>query len=438
MFDHLVDFSSPILITVFVGNLIRYLIEGYIACSNYMLLDAERMVDDLKASHPLAESEFDERMFYTLLSYNRIRAIFNYFMSSIFRILTVVFLITGIVPTMLHYMNQFDIDMPTKLSALIAVNIILSGLIGLPVELLSDRIEKKFGYSNMTVRLMLSDMVKSSCISVIINAAIIHILSYVLSLISRLSLYTVFVFVMVAFVIFWCISVVSAYFIMPMFNKFSSLENGVLKDKLVALAHKFNIKLKDVYVMDASRRSKKGNAFCLDIPFGPTKLVLFDTLLNELTTEEIVSVMGHEFAHKMRKHNLFHYATSLIGMFILGGVSVYLVYNPYFYHSFGFRCVTDENICEYTLVGLCLVVMFVRSVSWIITPFISGISRCMEYSADRISVMYTNDKESMITSLIKIHSRSGSTGISTYCFEFWFMSHPSLLHRVEAIKRLQV
>ncbi len=438
MFNHIVDFSSWVIIVVFVGNFLRRIIEGYINCSNDLLLDADKLVEDLKSAHPILETEFDENKFGSLLSYNRIKSIFSYFASGISTTMGTCFLIIGLSPTIIEYVCRLDFTVPVGIWSSMVVVALFSSIVMFPFKILSDKIEKRFGYSTMTNGLMMTDTVKGLLVGMTVNGFVIFAVSVGLDYLGRLNFYTVLYFILGLFLIVWFLQIMSAYFIMPMFNKFSPLDDGELKSKLTDLATNFNIKLENVYVMDGSRRSKKGNAFCLSVPFGPTKLVLFDTLLNELTVDEIVAVMGHEFAHKIHRHTLLSYVSMLLKFVILSYIAIFMIYDPYIYHCFGYTYVDANNIDEYTLVGFMLVGTLLESVGWIFTPIESFISRVAEYDADRTSVRYIGDKESMITSLAKIYGRSGSVGIVNRSFELWFMSHPSLLHRINAINSMKV
>lgn len=189
-----------------------------------------------------------------------------------------------------------------------------SNIIGLPFAYRETfNIEQKFGFNRSTPRLFLSDWVKGNMLSSCLTGGLMALFVWLYSLMPDYYWITAWT-VMVSFML--VLQLVYSTLIVPLFNKQKPLEEGELRSAIQKFARKVDFKLKDIYVMDGSKRSSKANAYFTG--FGPSKrIVLYDTLIEQLTTDEIVGVLAHEIGHYKHRHIIWHMVMSWIQLLIL-------------------------------------------------------------------------------------------------------------------------
>jgi len=214
----------------------------------------------------------------------------------------------------------------------------------------------------------------------------------------------------------------------PIFYKFTPLPEGELKAKLSELAAKVKFKMSGIFTIDGSRRSAHSNAFFAGL--GKTRrIVLFDTLLKSLSSEEIVAVIAHEMGHNKRRHILkglvLSSATTLASLFLLSQCLKW----PTFFQAFG---VPEPSLQSgFVIFGLLSSVF-----TFPFNPIFQWISRRNEYEADRFSVEVNGDRAGMVSSLIKL-SRDNLSNLTPHpWYSFYHYSHPTTNERAEAIAAL--
>ena len=203
--------------------------------------------------------------------------------------------------------------------AFFGVIFLASDLIGIPFEWYDTFvIEQKFGFNKVTPRIFILDKLKSWLISALLGAGLLSLIMWIYSLtpdyfwLFGWSAVTVFGLFMGLFY---------SELIVPLFNKQTPLEEGALRTAIEKFAAKAGFKLKNIFVIDGSKRSTKANAYFTG--FGPKKrIVLYDTLMDKLTTDEIVSVLAHEIGHNKHKHTIknmmLSFSTTLVLFYLLG------------------------------------------------------------------------------------------------------------------------
>lgn len=301
---------------------------------------------------------------------------------------------------------------------------IIGFVLGLPFSIYSTFvIEEKYGFNKMTPQLFISDSIKGILISSIIGGGL-------LSAIILFFTWQPSSFWMYAWILFTAFSMFMAMFytswIVPMFNQLKPLEDGSLRDKLMSLADKAGFELKNVSVIDGSKRSTKANAYFSG--FGPKKsIVLFDTLIEQLTEDEVVAVMAHEIGHYKRKH----VTQGLVIGTLQTGLMLFLlslcIQLPAFHQALG------SQLAAFHL-GLI-------AFSLLYSPFgtISGIamnmlSRKNEYEADAFAAQYC-PAEDLISGLKKLHRDTLSNINPHPAYVFIHYSHPTLLQRIEHLNK---
>ncbi|MCF6335435.1 MAG: M48 family metalloprotease, partial [Spirochaetales bacterium] len=224
------------------------------------------------------------------------------------------------------------------------------------------------------------------------------------------------------------LSIIYPLIIAPLFNKFSPLEEGPLKDSLYKLADKLNFRTRGIYVMDGSRRSGHSNAYFTGI--GKSKrIVLYDTLISSLSDDQIAAVLAHEIGH-YKKHHLLK---SLILSFMVTGAGFYIVsilmnYLPLF-EAFGFSRVSYH--------GIFVILSFAAGpFTFFLTPLFTMWSRKHEYEADAFTARNTGYGNDLKEGLI-IMTRENLSNLTPHpLYSFYHYSHPTVAERVKAIEKI--
>ena len=216
--------------------------------------------------------------------------------------------------------------------------------------------------------------------------------------------------------------------IMPLFNKFTPLEDDTLKARVNALMSRAGFTAKGFFVMDGSRRSAHSNAFFTG--FGAAKrVVFFDTLLAQLNGDEMEAVLAHELGHFKHRHILQMMATSfafsLVGLALLGWLSQQV----WFYTGLG---VAPNLQGGNSALALLLFMLFLPLVTFFITPLSSRRSRRFEFEADAYAAS-NSDGKSLASALLKLYQDNASTLTPDPWFVAFYYSHPPASQRIARI-----
>ncbi|OGW24317.1 MAG: peptidase M48 [Nitrospirae bacterium GWC2_42_7] len=299
-------------------------------------------------------------------------------------------------------------------------------IIEIPFSLYSTfKLENKYGFNTMTMKLWIKDFLKSILISTVLMGIIISGSMWLI----QTSPYYWWLFAWGFFLIFSLfIMYISPYVIEPLFNKFTPLEGDELEDKIRDMMNKAGIKVSRVFKMDASKRSKHTNAYFTGI--GKVKrIVLFDTLIQKMDMKEILAVLAHEVGHWKKKHVL----KMIVRMELMSFAAAYIA----------FRILNTDilsnifNAPDATFFSKLVILGFLFSmVSFPFTPLFSYLSRRHENEADRFAVELTSDNESLATSLIKLSKDNLSNLHPHPTYAKFYYSHPPVVERVKRIRSL--
>lgn len=283
-------------------------------------------------------------------------------------------------------------------------------------------IEKKYGFNTMKIRTFITDHLKSWLLAVIIGGP-------VLGLITWFFYKTGSLFWLYAWGLITVFSVFMNFFyselIVPLFNKQTPLDEGSLRQKIEEFAGKTGFRLKNIYIIDGSRRSTKSNAYFSG--FGPKKrIVLYDTLLKELSEEEIVAVLGHEIGH-FKKH---HVLLMMLSSFIITGLMLFLFSLVANHPGLSRALKSDEPSFH---LGLIVFGILYSPLSLIIGLVSNVFSRRHEFSADRF-VKENYNPEYLAGALKKLSVKNLSNMLPHPAYVFFHYSHPPLLQRLEKLE----
>jgi STE24 endopeptidase len=300
---------------------------------------------------------------------------------------------------------------------------LIGGLIGLPLSLYQTfGVEQHFGFNHTTVRLWFSDMFKGLLVGAVLGLPILWLVLWLMDTGGSLWwLYTWAALVVYQLLVMW----IAPNFIMPLFNKFTPLEDDTLKARVTALMDRAGFKAKGFFVMDGSRRSAHSNAFFTG--FGASKrVVFFDTLLAKLNGDEMEAVLAHELGHFKHRHILKMMATSfalsLAGLALLGWLSQQI----WFYTGLS---VTPNLTGGNSALALLLFMLTLPLLTFFISPLSARRSRQFEFEADAYSV--ANSQASALSSaLLKLYQDNAATLTPDPWFVAFYYSHPPAAQRL--------
>lgn len=306
---------------------------------------------------------------------------------------------------------------------LVATVALIASVLELPIALYRQFVlEKRFGFSRMTVGLFVADLVKSTLVTAALG---LPLLAAVLWLMERTGelwwLWAWMVWVAFNLTVLLLFPTVIA----PLFNKFQPLEPGPVRDRVEALLARCGFASKGLFVMDGSRRSAHGNAYFTG--FGRSKrIVFFDTLLSRLSADEIEAVLAHELGHYRHRHILkriaVSFAISLAGLWLLGWLSG----QTWFYQGLGVTPEPGEPVG-----GLALVLFFLAMpvFTFVLQPLASYLSRRHEFEADAFAATHASAAD-LSRALVKLYEDNASTLTPDPMHSAFYDSHPPAAIRI--------
>jgi STE24 endopeptidase len=318
---------------------------------------------------------------------------------------------------------------PGSLSHSVAFCLLLAlyfSLISLPFRIYSVFvIEERYGFNKTTFKTFLVDMIKGSAVALILGMPILYLVFWFMSVAG--PLWWLYVWGSItAFQLF--LAAVFPTFLAPIFNKFTPLVNESLKSRIETLAHKIGFKMSGIFTIDGSRRSGHSNAYFAGMGRF-RRIVLFDTLMTQLSEDEIIAVLAHEMGHNVKKHivksMILSTAMSLIGFYVLS----LLIDWPDFYQAFNIAIPSHHT--AFAIFGIVS-----ETFTFVLTPILNLWSRKNEYEADRFSVDATGDRTSMKNSLLKLTKENLSNLDPHPLYSFYHYSHPTTVERATAIDRI--
>lgn len=315
--------------------------------------------------------------------------------------------------------------------ALLAVFALISGLIDLPATLYQTFvIEQRFGFNQMTWRLWLADLLKSTLVGALLGLPIAAMILWLMGAAGPLwwlwswALWMGFNLLLM---------VVFPTFIAPLFNKFQPLQDEALKARVMALMQRCGFSAKGLFVMDGSRRSAHANAYFTG--FGAAKRVVFyDTLLRQLTPSEVEAVLAHELGHFKHRHILKRmallFALSLAGFALLG----WLATQAWFYTGLGVRpslsvLVSNVPATPNDALALLLFLLVVPVFTVFLAPLFAQLSRRDEFQADAYAMAQTSGAD-LASALLKLYEDNASTLTPDPVYVKFSYSHPPASERL--------
>lgn len=279
--------------------------------------------------------------------------------------------------------------------------------------------DKKHGFSNMTLALFIKDSIKSLILMLIFGFLIIYSLVFCFEFFGAYWWVVAFV---LSFAIILIINLIYPTFIAPIFNKMTKLEDENLLEKITNLMQKCGFSANGVYVIDASKRDKRLNAYFGGL-FKSKRVVLFDTLLNALKEKELIAVLGHELGHFVHKDLLKMLFSSALMLFALFFIFAHL---PSFFYI-------ESHLDGVNAGVFALLLIFGNIFTFIISPLLNKMSQKNEFNADLHGAKLSS-KEDMKNALIALAKENKAFVKTSKIYTFFHLSHPCIYDRIKALQ----
>ena len=371
------------------------------------------------------EGKVDEDLLKKTQAYEVEKTGFSFFSSGFGNIAVLVFIFGGL----LNMYNAWIVSLNLSFIASGLLSFLLlsyvNTFISIPFGLYNTfKIEKKYGFNTMTWRLWLIDFLKSLGLSTVLTCILVSAGLWLVQASPDYWWIWVWCFFL-AFSLF--IMYISPYVIEPLFNKFTPVEAEGLEERIRALLQKVGIKVKRVFKMDASKRSRHTNAYFSGI--GRVKrIILYDTLLEKMSHDEILAVLAHEAGHWKKKHVLKMIIAVEIISFIVIYLSFVILRTDFLADLF--------RIQNATFFARVVVLGFIGSiVSFPFTPLGNYVSRRFERESDRFACRLTDNPESMASALVELSKDNLSNLHPHPIYAAFYYSHPPVVQRIRDIRK---
>jgi STE24 endopeptidase len=406
-------------------NLIAIIIMGTI-CADFILNGlADRLnLKNLRKDLPEAfQGVYDPEQYRKSQAYLKVKTKFGWITAAFNIIVLLVFWFAKGFPLLDQWARSFNLG--PILSGLIymAVLMLLKAVLSLPFSIYATFvIEERFGFNKTTGSTYALDLLKGLMLALVLGTPLLAAILAFFQYAGPNAWWYCWIGVTLYMLV---VQFIAPTWIMPLFNKFTPLEEGELKSAILSYASAIDFPLENVYMMDGSRRSTKSNAFFTG--FGKHKrIVLFDTLIRQHSVKELVAVLAHEMGHYKKKH----IRQGIILGILQTGLMLFLL-SRFISYAGLFDAFYMQHISVYA--GLIFFAMLYAPIDFFVGLFLQVLSRRNETSADRFAAETTGDPGSMVAVLKKlsVHNLSNLTPHPLYVFLNY--SHPPVLKRIQAL-----
>ncbi|HIP39068.1 MAG TPA: M48 family peptidase [Desulfocapsa sulfexigens] len=356
--------------------------------------------------------------------YTRATSKFGLVQSTFSILVLLVFLLSGGFNSVDLFVRSFQQGSIVSGILYIGILLLLSSILALPFSFYSTFvIEERFGFNNTTIKTFCTDIIKGLFLSILIGVPILYLILWFFETTGGFAwLYCWIGLTLVSIVLQFLAPVL----IMPLFNKFTPLEDGKLKEKVLSFAKEASFSIQGIYTMDGSKRSSKLNAFFTG--FGKfRKIVFYDTLLEKLDEDEIVAVLAHEMGHYKKRHIFKMMAISICHTGLLFFLLSLFIGNENLFAAFQM-----DNLSTY---GALIFFSFLFSpVNLLLGIAINVLSRKHEFQADHYAADPPSRGKALVSGLKKLSVANLSNLTPHPAMVFFHYSHPPVLQRIQALQ----
>ncbi len=371
-----------------------------------------------------AEGIYEDKKYEESMKYQAVQTRFGFISGGISFLASLVFLTLGGFGWLNGLLLPLIQNDSFRALAFFGVLFIASDVTSIPFQLYSTFvIEEKFGFNKTTPKLFILDKFKGYALGALLGGLLLYVLLFLLTALST-QFWWVFWAVITVFMLF--MNMFYTTLIMPLFNKLTPLKEGELRLAIEEYSKKVDFPLTNIFVIDGSKRSSKANAFFSG--FGKSKkVVLYDTLIENHSIEELVAIFAHEVGHYKKKHII----GSLVSSVLQTGAMLYIM--SLFIFNENLSIALGANSLELHL-NLIAFTMLYTQISFITSILTNVVSRKNEYEADKFAIDTTNATD-LPLALKKLSTDNLSNLQPHPTYVFFHYSHPPLLKRLEAMKR---
>jgi STE24 endopeptidase len=369
---------------------------------------------------------YDPEKYKKSIAYNKENARFGLLTSTISFLVIIILISTG-------FFGFLDTWIRTFIENSLLVSLVFFGILYIAGDILSTPfsvydtfvIEEKYGFNKTTPRTFILDKLKGYLLSLILGGGILLVLLLLIDSMGK-NFWIYFWIVISAFTLF--MNIFYTTLIVPLFNKLVPLEENDLKSAILGYSRKVNFPLDNIFVIDGSKRSTKSNAYFSGLG-RKKKIVLFDTLINNHTIEELVAVLAHEVGHYKKKHIIQSYLTSVFQTGIILYIMSLLIFNPALSLAFG----GEQFAIHLNLIAFFILFSPISTVTGIL---LNIISRKNEYQADAYAA--ETYRANPLQEALKKLSSSNLVNLTPHrWYVFVNYSHPPLLSRLKALDQFK-
>jgi STE24 endopeptidase len=370
---------------------------------------------------------YDEKAYEKWANYHHEHLIFGIIQKSVFTVLILgllLFKVFGVFESIA--LNATNSEIVQTLIFLV-IYLAIQTIIGIPFEYVNTfKIEEKYGFNKTTKKTFVIDQIKGFLLSsVLLGALVAGLQGLYLAFIDSVWIFVILAWVFLAIIMILMFILNTKVFV-KIFNKLTPLEDGPLKDKIDSLATKLGFEVEKISIMDASKRSSKLNAFFSGL--GKTRdVVLFDTLLDKLSEDQILAVLAHELGHATHKDTTKMLMQNILTFGLYAAVIGLIMQSPTVFIDFGL-----EGI--FFGFGLILFIILMEPISILLGMLTNGWSRKIEYRADGFAKEHVG-KDHMIGAL-EILARENFSNLNPHpLYVKLFYNHPTISERISSLEK---
>lgn len=373
---------------------------------------------------PELEGIYDDEKYHKQQSYAQTSSRFSIIESSVMTAATLLFIILGGFGFIDGIVSGITHNMLAQGLLFMAVMYAAMEIIGVPFSIYETFvIEQKFGFNTTTPSTFVNDKLKGYLISAIVAGGLYALIYWLYTIAGQL--FWIYALVSVsAFSLF--MSMFYSTLIVPLFNKQTPLPNGELREAISQFCGKAGFNLDGIFVIDNSRRSTRANAYFAGIG-AKKRIVLFDTLIKQMDTDEIVAVLAHEVGHYKRHHIIWSFLLGTMQTGLMLFIFSIFASNPQLSNALG---VSEPKLH----ISLIAFILLYNPISTLLEMLMNAFSRKNEYQADEFCAMNSNPQK-LISALKKLASNN-LTNLTPHPIYVWVnYSHPTLQQRIIQLEK---
>ena len=420
--------TTDFLYTILVILLFDYVLERFLAYLNSTYWN-DQLPKEL-------EGFYDQEKYSKSQQYEKQKQRFSFIVDTLTLILMILMLTLGGFALLDLWLRNFTSNPILLTIFFFGILALASSILSLPFDIYHTFVlEEKFGFNKTTPKTFISDKIKGLLLSALIGGGLLALIVFIYQ--STGNVFWIIVWAVIAFFMIF-MTMFYSNLIVPFFNKQKPLDAGPLREAIEAFAIKVGFKLKNIYVIDGSKRSKKANAYFTGLGM-KKRIVLYDTLLNDHSIEELVAILAHEIGHYKKKHTIVGIVLSLLQtglmLFIL---SLFIRHNSTVSQALcqalsGF---SGFEVKQSFYMGIMTFGILYSPLSLLLGLFMNMLSRKNEYAADRYAGIHYNP--AFLQEALKKLSVNNLSNLRPHpAYVFFYYSHPTLLQRLTGLEKIK-